>query len=104
MPTSSDPVQHAFLLECCCCYHDTSPHRALLSIMTLGRTGGGGTGSTLMRNQSGLLKAGLKPSALQSSSLMPARILWHARAVSSCDVEHNVTHKVTHGSASGCQA
>jgi hypothetical protein len=30
-------------------------YRALLSIITLGRTGGGGTGSTLIRNQSGLL-------------------------------------------------
>lgn len=43
---------------------------ALLSIITLGRTGGGGTGSMLMRNQSGLVNCVLKPRALQSSSLM----------------------------------
>lgn len=52
-----------------------STHLALLSIMTLGRTGGGGTGSTLMMNQSGREYCTLKPSALQSSSLMPFRIL-----------------------------
>jgi hypothetical protein len=50
-------------------------HRALLSIMTLGRTGGGGTGSTDTSIQSGRVKRVSKPSALQSSSLICDRIL-----------------------------
>ena len=41
---------------------------------TLGRTGGGGTGSTVRIIQSGRAQAGSKPSARHSSSLMRFRI------------------------------
>lgn len=60
-----------------CAPNPTPPHpyRALLSIMTLGRTGGGGTGSTDTSSQSGRVKRVSKPSALQSSSLICDRIL-----------------------------
>jgi hypothetical protein len=45
-----------------------------LSIMTEGRTGGGGTGSTDTSIQSGRVCTPSKPSTLQSSSEMRRRI------------------------------
>lgn len=59
-------------------------HLALLSIITAGRTGGGGTGSTVRIIQSGLTYLVLKPMARQSSSLMRFRISYARAAVSSC--------------------
>ena len=62
----------------------SSSQRALESIITDGRTGGGGTGSTLTSIQSGRTNATSNPSARQSSSLMRRRISCAFAAVSSC--------------------
>ena len=48
---------------------------------TLGRTGGGGTGSTVSSIQSGRAHLGSKPSARHSSSLMRFRISYAFSAV-----------------------
>ena len=62
----------------------SSSDLALASIATLGRTGGGGTGNTVRIIHSGRENAGLNPSATQSSSLIPLRILSASSGVSSC--------------------
>ena len=60
------------------------PHLEALSIITLGLTGGGGTGSTDMIIQSGRAYTGLNPMTLQSSSLTFFKISCARSAVSSC--------------------
>lgn len=61
-----------------------TPHLELESICTEGRTGGGGTGSTVSTMKSGREKRGSKPSARQSSSLMRRRISSAFSGVISC--------------------
>lgn len=60
------------------------PHLEALSIITLGLTGGGGTGSTDKIIQSGRAYTGLNPITLQSSSLTFFKISCARSAVSSC--------------------
>mmetsp|Transcript_45128 Transcript_45128/g.134766 ORF Transcript_45128/g.134766 Transcript_45128/m.134766 type:complete len:314 (+) Transcript_45128:3340-4281(+) len=61
----------------------SSSHRALESIITAGRTGGGGTGSTVRIIHEGRVNSVLKPSTRASSSEMRRRMSKHRSADSS---------------------
>ena len=56
-------------------YKEITSLRAELSIITEGRTGGGGIGSACRIIQSGRANFGLRPNKVQSSSLILLRML-----------------------------
>ena len=62
------------------------------SIMTEGRTAGGGTGKAVSTIQAGRDHRGSNPSATQSSSEMAFRMSCAFSAVSSCALKRRVLH------------